>query len=186
MPAEERRSAIIAAALPLLLERGANVTSKQIAEAAGVAEGTIFGVFRDKDAVVHAAVEAAFDPAPTERALAAIDPNLPFEQQLESAVCIMQQRVNRIWRLVSSVGDANVPRTAPHDYASLASIFAAQAEHLRVAPEIAAQQLRALTMALSHPVLISGEPLTPAAIVSLLLDGIRSREASHPNEGQHP
>ena len=106
MPAEERRCSIIAAALPLFLEQGATVTSRQIAEAAGVAEGTVFAVFRDKQAIVRAAVEAALDPAPTERALAAIERGLPFEEQLVAAVSLIQLRTTNIWRLVSSVGDA--------------------------------------------------------------------------------
>src|SRR6185437_10931544 len=42
MRAEERRAAIIAATLPLLLERGTNISTRQIAETAGIAEGTIF------------------------------------------------------------------------------------------------------------------------------------------------
>src|SRR4029453_13456561 len=97
MPPDERRACIVTATLPLLLERGLAVTTRQIADAAGIAEGTIFRVFPAKDAVVRAAVERAFAPAPTERALAAIDRDLPFEAQLAAAVEIIQRRLSQIW-----------------------------------------------------------------------------------------
>ena len=67
---------IVAATLPLLLEHGDRVTSRQIAEAAGIAEGTIFRVFADKDEIIAAVIEAALDPAPLEAALAGIPPDL--------------------------------------------------------------------------------------------------------------
>ena len=37
---EDRRTAILAALIPLLVERGGDVTTKEIAQAAGIAEGT--------------------------------------------------------------------------------------------------------------------------------------------------
>ena len=49
LPADERRSMIVAAALPLLLEHGEMVKTRDIAAAAGIAEGTIFRVFATKD-----------------------------------------------------------------------------------------------------------------------------------------
>ena len=76
LPPDERRSMIVAATLPLLLEHGDRVTTKQIAEAAGIAEGTIFRVFADKDEVIAAVIEAALDPEPLEAALAAIPAGL--------------------------------------------------------------------------------------------------------------
>src|SRR6476659_2565924 len=83
LPADERRSMIVAATLPLLLEHGDRCTSRQIAEAAGIAEGTIFRVFADKDEIIVAVIEAAIDTQPLERVLAGIPPGLGFEKSLE-------------------------------------------------------------------------------------------------------
>src|SRR3954453_9179210 len=86
LPLEERRAAIVQATLPLFLEHGAAVTSREIAHAAGIAEGTIFRVFDDKTALLDAVIEAAFDPAPIELAIRSIDAALPFEDRLIAAV----------------------------------------------------------------------------------------------------
>jgi AcrR family transcriptional regulator len=174
LPPDERRAAIIAAALPLVLERGANVTTRQIAEAACIAEGTIFGVFPDKDAVVRGVVDSALDAGPTERALAAINPALPFEEQLVKAVRIMQERSARIWRLLTSVGDEGPATATPADFVALNAIFQRHEARLRIDPVTAARQLRALTLALSTSLFYAGEAMTPEEIVSLLLDGIRA------------
>ncbi len=174
LPAEERRAAIIAATLPLLIERGPNLSTREIAEAAGIAEGTIFGVFPDKESFLQAALLAAFDPEPTERAIEAIDRSISFEAQLEAAVCILQRRMVNIWRLVTSVGPSEAKPTQPHDSAALARIFDAEKGILRTDSVGAARRLRALTLAVTHPVLFAGPPMTPQEIVMLLLNGIRT------------
>src|SRR3954468_24001489 len=63
MAPEDRRQAIVGALIPLLVERGGDVTTKEIAEAAGIAEGTIFRVFPDKATLLFAAAEEAINPA---------------------------------------------------------------------------------------------------------------------------
>jgi AcrR family transcriptional regulator len=177
LPAEERRAAIVSATLPLLLERGTNVSTRQIAEAAGIAEGTIFSVFPDKDAVVQAVLQAALDPEPTERDLAAIDRSLPFVEQLIAAVHVMQRRSHRIWRLVSSLGDATAPLVPPADFVELRDIFARQPEHVRVDAANAGRMLRALTLAVSNPMYFAGDPMDAREVVALFLDGVRLRDA---------
>ncbi|HYD08790.1 MAG TPA: helix-turn-helix domain-containing protein [Acidimicrobiales bacterium] len=175
LPAEERRRAILDATLPLLIERGSAVSTKQIAEAAGIAEGTIFRVFPDKDSLVRAAVELAFDPEPTEQALAAIDATQAFEAQLVDAVTILQHRLAAIWQLISAVGTAPETKGPPTESAAVTALFGRHADRVVHDAKSCATRLRALTLALSHPLLVD-EPMSPTEIVALLLDGIRNRE----------
>ncbi len=187
VPPEERRTSIAVAALDLLLEHGATVTTRQIADAANIAEGTIFRVFADKDAVIRAAVDLALDPAPTERALAEIERSLAFDQQLALAVEIIRRWMGDIGRLVSAVGGPAVlavrERPLP-ELAGLVGLFVPERRGLRCEPQHAARLLPALTLAFSHPALFGGEPMSAPEIVALLLDGIRARPQSANRHGK--
>jgi AcrR family transcriptional regulator len=175
LPPDERRSMIVAATLPLLLEHGDRVTSKQIAEAAGIAEGTIFRVFPDKETLVQATVDAAIDPSASERAFEAIPRMQTFEAQLIEATTILQRRLAALWRLFSVLGTKPERPPRPPDSPALTALFASHDDQIRVAPAAAARRLRALTLASSHPA-IAGEPMMSAPeIVSFFLDGVRSR-----------
>ena len=177
LPPDERRAAIVAATVPLLVEHGDGVSTRQIAEAAGVAEGTIFRVFPDKQAVLRAAVEAAFDTTPFELAVAAIDRSLPFEDQLVEAVGLLQARFARIWRLLPIARDTGVVRPGQArrpDVHALAELFEPVAPELRLDPETAARRLRSLALATTHPGFEPDGPLPAEELVTLLLDGIRS------------
>lgn len=188
LPPEERRAEIVATTMPLLLEHGAALTTRQIAEAAGVAEGTIFRVFADKDALLQAVVDAAFDPAPTEAALAEIDRSLPLEERLIEAVEILRRRVANIFQLMSAVGmlqtagsrgGLSKPRSQP-GVEVLGQLFEPDRARLRRDPEVAAHLLRGLTLVGTHPALTIGEPMSSEEIVSLVLDGIRLPNHSSP------
>lgn len=179
LPPDERRSMIVTATLPLLLEHGDRVTSKQIAEAAGIAEGTIFRAFVDKDEVIAAVVEAALDPEPLEAALTDIPEGLAFEDGLAAAIVIMQQRVIDIWRLVSSVGTRfhEMTRRPMADSDALVRIFEANRARITVEPIVAARLLRALTLSMTHPML-AGEPRSPDELVQLFLHGVGGKDSS--------
>ncbi len=172
LPPEERRAAIIEAVLPLLMEQGAAVTSRQLASAAGVSEGTIFNAFGDKEALLAAVLTAAVDTAPFERAIAAISPDLPFEERLAQAVVLIQRRIADIWRLVTQLGPhhhTHPPRPLP-DSPALAVLLASEPGRLRVEPADGARLLRSITFACTHPMLTS-TPRPPTDVVDLFLHG---------------
>ncbi len=176
LPAPERRAAIIEATRPLLVEHGEMVTTRQIAEAAGIAEGTIFRVFADKDELLSATLEAALDMGPTEAALRAIDPDAPFEERLLEAAAIYQRRVVDIWQLLSNLGSKLRDSAARplSESAAMTALFEPERHRLTVEPQAAGRLLRALTLSVTHPILAS-EPLAPSAIVALLLRGIEAQ-----------
>src|SRR3954470_1380975 len=62
MSPDERRAAIVTAVLPLLEQYGGEVSTRRIAEAAGIAEGTIFRVFPDKRSLLLAVAEETVAP----------------------------------------------------------------------------------------------------------------------------
>jgi AcrR family transcriptional regulator len=178
LPPEARRASIISAALPLIRLHGTAVTTSQIAMAAGIAEGTLFRVFPDKDTLISAAIQTAFDPVPTERELAAVE--------------ILRRRVEAIWQLMAILGmtpppvqTALAPRPIPGYDGTMrlvTALFEPDRDELRCVPEQAARLLRMMTFAGAHPKINDGLPFTAAEIVAVLLDGIRVRHEPDPPE----
>jgi AcrR family transcriptional regulator len=185
LPPEERREALIAATLPLVLEHGTDVSTRLIAEAAGVAEGTIFRVFPSKDDLVEAVVASAFDPSSLVEAIGSVDRALPLADRLVAAVELMQARGRRLAGLVHAfaarrslpegerVHRVRAAETRVVD--ALALLLDPDRDALRCSPTEAARRLRLVTLALSSPRLVDTDPLPPEEIVSMLLDGLRAR-----------
>jgi len=173
LPPDERRSAIIRATLPLLLENAEMVTTRQIAEAAGIAEGTIFRVFADKDAVITAVIDEAVDPVPMEQALDALDVSADLEVVLADVVELLQRRAIEIWRLMSSVGPRfhDRVRRPMTDSAALVTLFEAHRDAIAIDPLAAGRYLRALTLSTSHP-MMAEQPMPPAEVAALFLHGV--------------
>ncbi len=115
MSRDERRAAIAVATIPLLEEHGSRVSTRQIALAAGVAEGTLFRAFDDKVELLHAAAERAVDPT---SAVAEIDGlpdagSLPGElRQVADVVAARGRRIRRVMLAVHGIMASDAGRRA--------------------------------------------------------------------------
>jgi len=99
----ERRQAIIEATLPLLISNGPDLSTKEIAKAAGIAEGTIFRVFETKADLVHATLDAALTPTEAMAALAALPQDQTLTQRLAAIIEIVADEIVRTRSLFATI-----------------------------------------------------------------------------------
>jgi AcrR family transcriptional regulator len=182
LPLDERRAALIAATEPLLERFGREVSTRQIAEAASVAEGTIFRAFATKDALIDAVLEDVFDVQRTCDELGRIDLALDLEPRMVAAVRVLQTRLRRMVALFHSMRLG--PRPDQPDFRArqrqdnerlnteIARLLQPDHERLRVPPAEAANAVRAVAFALTHPILGNDRHPRPEEIVDLVLHGI--------------
>lgn len=186
MDSDQRRAMIVAAALPLVVEYGAAVTTAKIARAAGIGEGTIFRVFADKDALLAAVMAEALRPDDAVVHLKAIALDQPLADRLTEAAEVMRGYLTRMGTIIGALaatggmdrsshlkpGKDGLPNretglAAPR--AALAALFEPDRDDLRLSPERLADAFQLQLMAAGR--LGASEPPTPEELVELFLFG---------------
>lgn len=190
LPPDDRRAAIVESTIPLVRRHGYAVTTRQIAEAAGVAEGTVFRVFDDKNQLIREAICQAIEPTGLEQRIADIDRSLPVRARLIQATTLMQHQLHNVFDLLAAVrlthppGEEKVIRHPPpaHQKAvdEIVALIEPDHEAFRVSPQQVERLLRVLTFAGSHVGITDGRPMSADEIVSVLLDGVQARPSHSP------
>jgi AcrR family transcriptional regulator len=202
MSQEERRAAIVRTTLPLLIEHGGTVSTSQIAAAAGIAEGTVFRAFKDKQDLLIECMRAGLDSDAEIAHIEAIDRTLPLRKRLTEGVEAVGGYLVRLWTVGQALNTAGIGREDMHRHVhdkggqpdagppaqvirisqAFAGLFDQPGDELRVSSEKAVRMLLSLIFSnrMQGPG-IGAAMDDPAEIVDLFLHGvIRTEEGNQP------
>ena len=186
MAPDDRRAMIVEASIPLIRTHGAEVTARQIAQAAGIAEGTVFRAFADKDAILDAAIARVLDPTDVLEALDAIERGLPLEDTLQQIATLLHGRVRDVVAVMAALGPREHARLHEGSHerhgppleettAVVEELLAPHASELRVPVSAAGDYLRLLAFGTAMPFVRADTATDPAALADLILCGIAAR-----------
>lgn len=192
LSADDRRAQIIDAVTPAVLEHGAAITSRQLADAAGVAEGTLFKAFGDKESLLAALVEHHMTDAEPDLDLRAES----VTELVAALVPVLVERMRFMYGLVMALGPIaqRVAAERRDDFERskrwIAARFEPFAHELRVTPMVAAEVLRTLAWAAAAS-WGEDEPVSSVDdIMQVLLHGIvaapGAESGAEPAQGPRP
>lgn len=183
---EDRRLSLVEAATELIRATGAMPTTRAVAQAVGIAEGTVFRAFENKEALIEAVIGAAVCPAPFRARIDAIDPTLPLPERLAAGATLLMSRFATIAEVVGPLGVMGQPVHHAHPHcpdpdaavtgigghmSSLARLVEPDAHRLRFDVADVVQAVRMLAFAGSHAHLAEGALSETERIVDLVLHG---------------
>jgi AcrR family transcriptional regulator len=191
---DDRRAALIAATIPLLEQHGAAVTTRQIAEAAGVAEGTIFGVFPDKASLIRAAIIEVFKPEPVLEVVKSLAFVESLRDRLETIVELLMAGMATRAPLIAAIRGfagtarggidpefiAQIDRGRNEILDAITRSIEPDRKLLRRSPSEVAQQLLISVFAINGGPFARRDPIDAKELVSLLLDGLLVKTGDSP------
>ena len=196
MSQEERRAAIVEATIPLLLADATDLSTATIAQAAGIAEGTVFRAFRDKKELVLTCAMQALAADREVESIQRIDPSRSLAERLTEAVDVLGGYLDRIWRVMRAMHTAGVEwdrKPEPHKHGeqhkdgpiemrrvgeAIAALITSGDEPLRADAPLAARLLLGLVFTNRRGDLEFGtESASSKELVDLFLHGVLDRHA---------
>lgn len=181
---DQRREEIISATLPLLRQHGADVTTSQIAQAAGIAEGTIFRAFEDKRELLLAALRKAMAADAEVERIGRISGARPLEERLVAALAAVSDYQDRLWSLMRVLqesgwqpdhGKSEREHHPRHQVerigVAMARLFEPEKAELRLDPCTAAHMLLGLAFSSRMREQGMGAAVKPRQLIDLFLHG---------------
>ena len=179
---------IASAAIPLFIERGTSLTTREIADELGVAEGTIFRAFGDKDALVRSVIDAFFEEE-NQRLTSALEASgLSLAEKLRVLIRESRLRAKGVFAMLSLLDPAEAReylknrREHPFEEA-IAAAFAEEEVEFNLSKERLGPFLRLLLIAASAPGLGGAAALTDDELVSFALHGLIGKPPSQSTTG---
>jgi len=192
MAPEERRQAIIDATLPLLLERGTEMSTREIAQAAGIAEGTIFRAFETKQDLIHATIHTALMPDAAIAHLTDLPENQSLTERVAAIIQLLRDEIHRTRSLFAHFARPSVetppvgvrapfggirPPFNPHEAktrlnSAVAAALQPYSAELAVSTAFATNLLSALAFASSFTLTETEAPLSSEELSDAVLHGI--------------
>lgn len=172
---EERRAAILDAVMPLLREHGRDASTRQLAEAAGIAEGTLFRAFGDKESIISAAIDRIRDPEPLRNALRGIDPDEPTEAKVRQVLGLLRERFGQVVQFMTALRLQGPPPRHPQpEDAEWLTVFAQlfRPDELTIPPAAFEHYLRLLAFGSAIPVFSSAHPFDTDQLADIVLRGV--------------
>jgi AcrR family transcriptional regulator len=192
MAPEDRRQAIIDATLPLLLERGTEMSTREIAQAAGIAEGTIFRAFETKHDLIHATIHTALMPDAAIAQLTALPEDQSLTERVAAIIQLLRHEIHRTRSLFAHFARPSVetppagvsapfggirPPFNPHEAktrlnTAVAAALQPYSAELAVSTAFATNLLSALAFASSFTLTETEAPISSEELSDAVLHGI--------------
>jgi AcrR family transcriptional regulator len=199
--------------LPLLIEHGGTVSTSQIAAAAGIAEGTVFRAFKDKQDLLIACMQAGMNSDHEVATIERIGRDGPLAARLTEGVRAIGEYIDRIYAVGQAMRAGGVSPEAMHERMhgaeakpeeekapgppaelirvsrAMSGLIDADTDNLRVAPERAVQMLLGLVFTNRMQGIGFGQAIdSPEEIVDLFLHGVINGNStgSNTDRGNQP
>lgn len=182
-----RRQSLKDATRDLLVEHGLQISTRQIATAAGVAEGTIFRAFPTKQDLIAETITDALDAAPMIAEIESLPPGHSLAERITALIALTTDRMQQLRALHPLLQQPQLATAGPQCpvarhresrtavNTAIAASLTPYAGELRITPRAAASALSAYSFAFVH---FEGDPAGPPAdLASLLLHGIAKESA---------